>query len=63
MKHKSLHGREQSQRKCEVCGKVFAYQANLVQHMKCQHLLQLAVEPELEDEEVDSTQTDGILMF
>ncbi len=37
MKHKSLHGKEQSGSRCVLCTKVLAYGAYLVQHMKTHH--------------------------
>ncbi len=69
MKHKSLHGKEQSGSRCALCTKVFAYGANLVQHMKAHHH-RAAVKVEEEEKRdlvemvaVPTMTSDGILMF
>jgi hypothetical protein len=69
MKHKSLHGKEERGSRCAVCTKVFAYGANLVQHMKTHHQrADIKVEEEEERDLVEmvavpTMTSDGILMF
>jgi len=68
MKHKSWHGKEQSGSRCALCTKVFAYGANLVQHMKT-HYQRTDVKVEEERDLVETVAvvptmtSDGILMF
>jgi hypothetical protein len=69
MKHRSWQSKEQSGSRCAVYTKVFAYGANLVQHMKAHH--QRAADKVEEEEKRDLVEmvavptmtSDGILMF
>jgi hypothetical protein len=66
--HKSLQGKEQSGSRCALCTKMFAYRANLVQHMKTRHQQAATVKAEEETDleemvAVPTMTSDGILMF